>query len=156
MNMGTYIIMLLLVILSMLREREIRPVKLGVIPLLLLWGVSSSIQPGFLSSPLHLMICGVLLIIGLAFGFSIGKMLTIRIHPENGKITSRGSIGSVILIVTILALRVCTRVLLPGDNEIFTAITHSLLFIPLGTITGRNVMLYKHYIKLKNTKMSIE
>ncbi|MCP6680763.1 hypothetical protein NL443_01095 [Bacillus nakamurai] len=38
MNMSTYFIIFIVVILLMLREREIRPAKLIIIPLFMLWG----------------------------------------------------------------------------------------------------------------------
>lgn len=141
MNMSNYVIIFIVVILLMLREREIRPAKLIIIPRFMLWGVASSIQPSFFHSPLNIGVCLVLLAAGLAAGFGIGKLFTVRIHPENGKITSRGSIGSVILIIAVLGLRMA-------------ASTHSLFFIPLGTMAARNVMLYKHYLRLKNDQMT--
>lgn len=110
MAMSPYIfIVLILIILSMYRERTVKPGKLLIIPLLLLWGVSASFQPAYFHSVLHVAISGILLLIGLACGFGIGKMVNVRIHPETGKVTSRGSLGSVILILVILSLRMAAR-----------------------------------------------
>ncbi|MCY8512857.1 DUF1453 domain-containing protein [Bacillus atrophaeus] len=157
MAMSPYIfIVFILIILSMYRERTVKPGKLLIIPLLLLWGVSASFQPSYFHSVLHVAISGMLLLIGLACGFSIGKMVNVRIHPETGKVTSRGSLGSVILILVILSLRMAARIWLPESNEIFIAIIHSMFFIPLGTITARNIMLYKAYRRLTATKVSIQ
>ncbi|ARW08838.1 DUF1453 family protein [Bacillus atrophaeus] len=157
MAMSPYIfIVFILIILSMYRERTVKPGKLLIIPLLLLWGVSASFQPSYFHSILHVAISGMLLLIGLACGFSIGKMVNVRIHPATGKVTSRGSLGSVILILVILSLRMAARIWLPESNEIFIAIIHSMFFIPLGTITARNIMLYKAYRRLTATKVSIQ
>lgn len=76
--------------------------------------------------------------------------------PETGKVTSRGSLGSVILILVILSLRMAARTWLPESNEMFIAIIHSMFFIPLGTITARNIMLYKAYRRLTDGKVSIQ
>ncbi|XRL90240.1 DUF1453 domain-containing protein [Bacillus subtilis] len=154
MAMSPYIfIVLILIILSMYRERAVRPGKLLIIPLLLLWGVSASFQPAYFHSVLHVAISGILL---LACGFGIGKMVNVRIHPETGKVTSRGSLGSVILILVILSLRIAARTWLPESNEMFIAIIHSMFFVPLGTITARNIMLYKAYKQLTAGKVSIQ
>ncbi|WP_185184091.1 DUF1453 family protein [Bacillus subtilis] len=157
MAMSPYIfIVLILIILSMYRERTVKPGKLLIIPLLLLWGVSASFQPAYFHSVLHVAISGILLLIGLVCGFGIGKMVNVRIHPETGKVTSRGSLGSVILILVILSLRMAARTWLPDSNEMFIAIIHSMFFVPLGTITARNIMLYKAYRWLTAGKVSIQ
>ncbi|KXZ23330.1 hypothetical protein AXI59_09570 [Bacillus nakamurai] len=125
----------------MLREREIRPAKLIIIPLFMLWGGAASIQPSFFHSPLNIGVCLVLLAAGLQPD-SNRELVTVRINPENGNITSRGSIGSVILIIAVLGLRMAASTMLPGDNGLFTAITHSLFFIPLGTMAARNAVVF--------------
>ncbi|MCO4852570.1 DUF1453 domain-containing protein [Bacillus vallismortis] len=157
MAMSPYMLIgFIFIILSMYRERTVKPGKLLIIPLLLLWGVSASFQPVYFYSILHVVISGILLLVGLACGFGIGKMVTVRVHPETGKITSRGSLGSVILILVILSLRMAARTWLPESNEMFMAIIHSMFFIPLGTITARNIMLYKAYRRLIAGKVSIQ
>lgn len=157
MTMGPYILVVFaLIILNMYRERTVRPWKLLFFPILLLWGVSSSVQPGYFSSTQHIIISGILLIIGSGIGYAIGKMVTVRIDEESGNITSRGSLGSVILIIAVLLLRMSLRIWLPGDNEWFSTIVHSMLFVPLGTIAARNFMLFKEYSRLTKVKARIQ
>lgn len=156
MTMGPYILVVFaLMILNMYRERTVRPWKLLFFPILLFWGVSSSVQPGYFNSTLHIIISGILLVIGLGIGCAIGKMVTVRIDEESGNITSRGSLGSVILIIAVLLLRMALRTWLPEDNEWFSAIIHSMLFVPLGTIAARNFMLFKEYSRLTKVKAQI-
>lgn len=101
-------------------------------------------------------ISGILLIIGSGIGYAIGKMVTVRIDEESGNITSRGSLGSVILIIAVLLLRMSLRTWLPEDNESFSTIVHSMLFAPLGTIVARNFMLFKEYSRLTKAKARIQ
>ncbi len=78
MAMSPYIfIVLILIILSMYRERTVKPGKLLIIPLLLLWGVSASFQPAYFHSVLH-----------VAIRYFITDRAGLRVwHWEDGKCT---------------------------------------------------------------------
>lgn len=74
MAMSPYIfIVFILIILSMYRERTVKPGKLLIIPLLFLWGVSASFQSSYFHSVLHAAISGMLLLIGWPADLASGR-----------------------------------------------------------------------------------
>lgn len=158
MAMSPYIfIVLILIILSMYRERAVRPGKLLIIPASALMGRISIVSAGVFSFRIT---CGD------QRHFIIDRAGLRVWHWEDGKCTdSPGNRKGHFTRLTWECYPHSSDTFFAHgrenmvsfeSNEMFIAIIHSMFFVPLGTITARNIMLYKAYRRLTAGKVSIQ
>jgi hypothetical protein len=126
--MTSYLIVLVIIIVLMLREKEIRPSRMWVTPALFVWLTFSSITQSANLTPRSLLLYLICLFVGLGFGIWRGKLEKVRFHPVSGKLTSKSSIAGVVIFMGVMLLR-----LLAGywGKEHVLSISNALLFIPL-------------------------
>jgi membrane protein CcdC involved in cytochrome C biogenesis len=146
--MASYIIVFVLVIFMMLREREIQPKRLLITPLLVGYFMLQSLpQTGSwtLTGVLLDVLC---LAVGLAIGGWRGSIEQVRMNPISGKVTSKGSFASVILVIGVLLLRMAVSSL--GAHYAWVSLSNAMLFVVLGSICARSYVIYTKYRQVQS------
>ncbi|MFF2090588.1 hypothetical protein [Paenibacillus sp. NPDC058174] len=145
MNMTSYIIILIVVVILSLREREIRPSRLWIMPVIFTYLAFSNVTHLDLSfgSLLLYLLC---LVIGLALGAWRGMLQKVRVNPSTGKITSQGSIAGVAVFIAVLLVKVFAEYW--GAHHSFLSFSTALLFVPLGSVIARRYFIYQKYRQL--------
>ncbi|MGE7946423.1 hypothetical protein [Lysinibacillus sp. NPDC093688] len=143
--MGSYLVVFIVIVLIMLREKQVRPARLWVIPVLLM-GVMFSTISSIKLTPLSMMMYISCLIVGLGIGVWKGKLEKIRMNHTRGAVTTKSSIAGIILFFGILLVRI-----LVGHwsrEHAWISLTNALMFIPLGSICSRRYIIYLRYKQL--------
>ncbi|TVY03124.1 hypothetical protein [Cohnella terricola] len=140
--MTTYIIVVIVVVLLSLREKEIKPSRLWVTPILFSFLMLSRIDH-LDFKPISLLLYLVCLLLGLAIGVWRGKLQKVRMNPDTGKITSRGSILGIVVFLAVMLLRNLAAYW--GAHSAFLSLSTAVLFISLANIFARRYIIFKKY-----------
>ncbi|MCL1699103.1 CcdC protein domain-containing protein [Lysinibacillus sp. Bpr_S20] len=143
--MVSYLGVLIVIVLIMLREKQVRPARMWVIPVLLM-GVMVSTISSIKLTPLSIMMYISCLMVGLGIGVWKGKLEKIRMNHTRGIVTTQSSIAGIILFFGILLVRV-----LVGHwsrEHALISLTNALMFIPLGSICSRRYIIFLRYKQL--------
>lgn len=96
-KMIIYVLVIIIVALMGLREKkELKPSRMWIQPILFIYLTFSGIKFNLTVGSILLYV--VCLVLGLAIGFIRGKLQKIRINPDSGKITTKGSILWIIIV----------------------------------------------------------
>lgn len=145
MGMTSYLIIVAIVVLLSLREKEIRPSRLWITPALFVYLAFSSMKEIDLTG-VSLLLYLICLVVGLAVGAWRGKLEKVRINPLSGKATSQGSVAGVIIFLAVMLLRLLVGRW--GANHALISVSTALLFIPLGSVIARRYFIYLKYKQL--------
>ncbi|GIO31527.1 MULTISPECIES: CcdC protein domain-containing protein [Paenibacillus] len=140
-NSSNYIIIIVLVLLLSARKRTVKPVSMWIIPALWAFMVLPAIQwqsVGVLEAGMF----ALCVVVGLALGVIRGKLEKMRVR-EDGSIVTQGSMVSMLIFVAVLALRLFAEHW--GQTHSFVSFANALMFIPLGTICARRIVIYRRY-----------
>lgn len=137
--MLNYLIVVIVVMLLALREKEVKASRLWILPAVLAYSVLSGIGKSAIT-PVGILLCIVCLIVGLAAGAWRGKLMKVRIHPVTGKITSQGSLASIVIFIVIMLIRQLAGAW--GAHYSVLSLSTAILFIPLGNICASRYFLY--------------
>lgn len=144
--MSSYLVVLIVMILLMLREKKVRPARMWIIPILLIGITCTSILSSDKLSPRSYMLFFICLTIGIGIGIWRGKLEKIRVHHERGIVTTQSSIAGVIVFLGILMLRLLA--VKWGKEHAVISLTNALMFIPLGSVCARRFIIYRRYKQL--------
>ncbi|KOP80522.1 hypothetical protein AMS59_03840 [Lysinibacillus sp. FJAT-14745] len=144
--MGSYLGVLIVIILLMVREKQIRPTRMWITPMLLIWLACTSILNSDKITPISFILYFICLIIGIGIGIWRGKLEKIRVNHERGIVTSQSSVAGVIVFLGILLLRLLAAKW--GKEHAIIALTNALMFIPLGSVCARRYIIYRRYKQL--------
>ncbi|MEW4369615.1 hypothetical protein [Paenibacillus kandeliae] len=138
----------------MSKSKEVRPVSLLIVPVLLLLGLSSQILPLLDGG----MVLTLLLIVGAAVGVALGwyrsRWHTVHQDPESGKIVTSASIMSRITIIVLILLRIVVSYLigagylLPHHAALGNALTGALLLAAVTNIATTRIIIFIQYNQL--------
>jgi hypothetical protein len=131
----------------MLREKQIRPSRMWITPVLLILLTVSNILHSVNLTLLSFIMYFICLTIGLGLGVWRGKLEKIRVNSGTGMVTSQSSIVGIILFMGIILLRLIGSYW--GKEYGVIALTNALIFIPLGSICARRYIIYLRYKQLK-------
>ncbi|BBH19016.1 DUF1453 domain-containing protein [Paenibacillus baekrokdamisoli] len=149
-TLSVYLIVLVIVLLRMGREKEIQPSRMWITPLLFVWLAYSSLSQSSNLTAKNFLLYLVCLVIGVGIGVLRGKIDKVRINPANGKITSQSSIGGIILFMGVMLLRLLAEYW--GKEQALVSLSNALLFIPLGSISARRYVLYMRYQQMRGQR----
>ncbi|MGE7673607.1 hypothetical protein ACQKMV_08525 [Lysinibacillus sp. NPDC094403] len=144
--MSSYLGVFIVIILLMLREKQIRPTRMWITPILLIWLACTSVISSDKLTPISLILYFICLIIGIGIGKWRGKLEKIRVNHERGIVTSQSSAAGVIVFLGILLLRLLAANW--GKEHAVISLTNALIFIPLGSICARRYIIYMRYKQL--------
>ncbi|NUU64495.1 DUF1453 family protein [Paenibacillus agri] len=144
--MMNILITVVIILLISLKEKEIKTTRLWLLPAILAYVVFTSIAQTTLTvnSMLLYILC---LVIGCGIGACRAYLEQIIIHPESGKIMSKGSLASSILLIVVLLLRQLVSSL--DVHNTFHVLSSALLILPLGSIAARRYFLYSKVRRLQ-------
>ncbi|KOS63496.1 DUF1453 family protein [Lysinibacillus agricola] len=143
--MSSYLVVFIVIVLIMLREKQVRPARLWIIPVLLM-GVMFSTISSIKLTPLSIVMYISCLIVGLSIGVWKGKLEKIRMNHTRGIVTTQSSIAGIILFFGILLVRLFVG---HWSRELaLLSLTNALMFIPLGSICSRRYIIYLRYKQL--------
>ncbi|MFC9706791.1 hypothetical protein ACFTRD_01370 [Paenibacillus sp. NPDC056933] len=133
------VIIAVIVLLLSLREKEVKTSRLWILPAILAYWVLSSV----IKTPLtvgSILLYIVFLIIGCGIGAWRVHLEQLRIHPTTGKLVSKGSLASSLLLIVVMVLR---QLASQWDvHHAVVSLSSALLFLPLGSIAARRYFLY--------------
>ncbi|MFJ6207115.1 hypothetical protein [Lysinibacillus sp. NPDC092081] len=144
--MSSYLGVLIVIILLMVREKQIRPTRMWITPILLIWLACTSILTSDKITPISIILYFICLIIGIGIGIWRGKLEKIRVNHERGIVTSQSSVAGVIVFLGILFLRLLAANW--GKEHAVISLTNALMFIPLGSVCARRYIIYMRYKQL--------
>lgn len=143
--MISYLGVFIVIVLIMLREKQVRPARMWVIPVLLM-GIMFSTISSIKLTPLSIMMYISCLMVGLGIGVWKGKLEKIRMNHTRGIVTTQSSIAGIILFFGILLVRVLVGYW--SREHALISLTNALMFIPLGSICSRRYIIYLRYKQL--------
>lgn len=138
-NMSVYLIILIIILLRLVREREVRPSRLWLTPALFLFLVFEGISQVHLTV-MYIFVFLVCFILGAGLGMLRSKFEKVRIDPMSGKITSQSTKGGVLLFLIPIVLRLLAPYFEKEGTVIL--ISNALLMISVGSICARRYCLY--------------
>lgn len=145
--MFSYFIVLVIVVMRMMREREVRPSRMWITPaLFILLTLQSMVQSPNLT-PTSVLLDLLCLVVGLGIGLWRGKLEKVRLHPVSGKVTSQSSVVGIIIFMSVMLLRLLAGYL--GEQYSLISFSTALLFIPLGSICMRSYCVYLKFQQLQ-------
>ncbi|OPA73393.1 hypothetical protein BVG16_29115 [Paenibacillus selenitireducens] len=144
--MTSYVIIIAIILVLMLRERELKPSRMWITPVLFIWLACSSMSQSPDLSPSGLLFDTVGLIVGIIIGYWRGTLDQVRIHPVTGKVTAKSSVIGVIIFIGIMLLRYFVGYW--GAHHALISLSTAIMFIPLGSMCMRRYFLYRKYQKL--------
>ena len=116
----------LLFAISRLREREVRPSRMWLTPVLLLLLVLPTISPVFLTGPIAICMMVLGFLVGAGLGAYRASLMTFRLDGNSGKIMVKGSLIYVISWGAITVVKIVGEYLLTGgglvDLDLLTSI----------------------------------
>jgi len=137
--MMNIVIIAVIVLLLSLREKEVKTSRLWVLPAIIAYWVLSSV----VNTPLtmgNILLYIVFLLIGCGIGAWRVHLEQLRIHPATGKMMSKGSLASSVLLIAVMVLR---QLASQWDvHHTVVSLSNALLFLPLGSIAARRYFLY--------------
>jgi len=137
--MVNLVIIAAIVLLLSLREKEVKTSRLWILPAILAYWVLSSV----IKTPLtvgNILLYIVFLLIGCGIGAWRVHLEQLRIHPTTGKMMSKGSLASSLLLIVVMVLR---QLASQWDvHHAVVSLSSALLFLPLGSIAARRYFLY--------------
>ncbi|MFE4710170.1 hypothetical protein ACFRAM_04760 [Paenibacillus sp. NPDC056722] len=145
MSMTNYVIVVILVVILNLREKEIRPSRLWITPVLFAYLMLSNVTTIDLT-PGSLLIYLVCIVLGLALGAWRGKLQKVRVNPDTGKITSQGSVAGIVIFLAVMLIRHLAEYW--GAHHAVVAISTGLLFVSLANVFARRYFVYLKYKQL--------
>ncbi|MFF2018336.1 hypothetical protein [Paenibacillus sp. NPDC058177] len=145
MSMTNYVIVVILVVILNLREKEIRPSRLWITPVLFAYLMLSSVTTIDLT-PGSLLVYLICIVLGLALGAWRGKLQKVRVNPDTGKITSQGSIAGIVIFLAVMLIRHLTEYW--GAHHAVLSISTGLLFVSLANVFARRYFVYLKYKQL--------
>ncbi|WP_314586813.1 CcdC protein domain-containing protein [Paenibacillus terrigena] len=149
-TLSIYLIVLVIILLRMGKEKEIQPSRMWITPALFVWLAYSSISHSLNLTALSFLLYLVCLVVGLGIGAWRGSMDKVRLNPSTGKVTSQSSIGGIIIFMAVMLLRLLVGYW--GKEHALVSLSNALLFIPLGSICARRYVIYMKYQRLQGQR----
>ncbi|WP_426334194.1 hypothetical protein ACN9MH_05570 [Paenibacillus silvae] len=137
--MMNIVITALIILLLSMREKEVKLERMWLMPVIVAIAIFSSISQGPVTG-LTLLIYILFLVIGCAIGIWRASMERLRVDPATGKVMSKGSMGTALVLIIIMLLKHYVSTL--DVHHSVVSLSNALLFIPLGSIAARRVLVY--------------
>jgi hypothetical protein len=147
-NYASYIVIFILVLWLSAREKTVKPKTMWIMPVLWAYIILPAIQwqsVDFATIALFVL-C---LFIGLALGVIRGKLEKMRFR-QDGSISVQWSIISILIFVIVLAIRLAAEYW--GKTHALVSFANALLFMPLGSIISRRIIIYQRYLTMLNRR----
>ncbi|GGH26982.1 hypothetical protein [Paenibacillus segetis] len=144
-----YLMIMVISVLLLARERVVRPHTLWILPALLTCAIGSVITSTFtltIQNITTLLICGIA---GIAVGIWRGNLERVRIHPTSGKITVQTPLIGILLFLSLFAIRAVIGYW--GQSHNLVSLGNDMLLIPLVSACVRR---YYVYMKFKQFKVA--
>ncbi len=141
--MLNYIIIVIISVFMLARERTVRPNRMWILPAILILVIGAGIAQTFTMTSLNVVILIACTIIGIFVGIWRGKLERIRIHPTTRKITSQTPIEGVILFIFIILVRALIGYW--GAEQHLVSLGNDMLMIPLVSVCVRRYYVYLKY-----------
>ncbi|WP_193726514.1 CcdC protein domain-containing protein [Paenibacillus guangzhouensis] len=149
-TLSIYLIVVVVILLSIGKEKAIQPSRMWITPALFAWLVYSSLSQTTNLTPLSFVLYIICLAVGLGIGVWRGSLDKVRYNPSTGKITSQSSIGGVIVFLAVMLLRLAVGYW--GKEHALVSLSNALLFIPLGSVCARRYVIYMKYQRLQGQR----
>ncbi|MBW7458231.1 CcdC protein domain-containing protein [Paenibacillus sepulcri] len=138
-----YLIIIVIIILRLGREREVQPSRMWITPVLYAFVIASGMVQSFQPKASTFLLYLLCLIIGLALGIWRGRVEIVRVNPATGKITSQSTAAGIALFVGAMVLRLLVEYW--GKGHALVLLSNALLLIPLGSVCARRYIIYSRY-----------
>ncbi|OYY89769.1 MAG: hypothetical protein B7Y45_10905 [Sphingomonas sp. 28-66-16] len=126
------------------RPRPLKVERLWIFPALYLV-LASVMLVEFPPIGAQWLLCGVALVIGGALGWQRGRMMHIEVDPETHDLQQRASIGALVFIAGLVAVRFGARSLVGGGGPLHLntlVLTDVLIVMALGLFTTQRIEMY--------------
>jgi len=143
------VIIMMILLLRTGKEKEIRPIRLLIGPLILLGTLSYSITQHIQMTALSFLVITVFAIIGFAIGLWRGKLYKVTFDQHSGRITAASSLYGTLFFIGIILLRMAVGSIVKDGGHSLIIFANGLTFLPIGSMIGLRFILLKRYMDLK-------
>ncbi|WP_068614769.1 CcdC protein domain-containing protein [Paenibacillus tuaregi] len=150
MDSPVYLIVLVIILLRLGREREVRPANMWIVPALFTYMTIGTLAETHDFTAVHILMYLMGAAVGTGIGFLRGKLERFRVHPSTGNITTQSSIGSIVLFVGVILLRLLVKYM--GSADMLIPIGNALLLVSLASICTRRCYVYLRYRQLQGQR----
>ncbi|MEC0092307.1 hypothetical protein [Paenibacillus macquariensis] len=147
--MINYLMIMIISVFMLARERVIRPKTMWITPALLVFAIGMGIASTFTVTILNITILLICTIAGFILGIWRGKIEQVRIHPTHGKVTSKTPLFGIILFLVLILLRAVIGHW--GETHNLVSLGNDMLMIPLVSVCLRR---YYVYLKFKQFRVA--
>ncbi|MCM3290350.1 DUF1453 family protein [Paenibacillus sp. MER 180] len=144
---STFMIVLAIVLLRMGKEKELRPSRMWITPVLFIWVTFTTISQTANLTWMSFLLYAICLVLGIGLGMWRASLEKLRVHPVTGRITSQSSIAGVIIFMAAMLLRLAIGYW--GREHALVSLSNALVMIPLGSVCARRFFLFLRYRQLQ-------
>ncbi|PZT55327.1 DUF1453 family protein [Paenibacillus silvae] len=148
--MMNIVVTALIILLLSMREKEVKLERMWLMPVIVAIAIFSSISQGPVTG-LTLLLYTLFLVIGCAIGIWRAWMERLRVDPATGKVMSKGSMGTALVLIIIMLLKHYVSTL--DVHHSVVSLSNALLFIPLGSIAARRVLVYMRIRQMQGSNV---
>jgi len=143
------VIIIVILLLMSGREKEVRPIKLLIGPMILLGILSYSFTQHVQITAMSLLVMAVFAFAGFAIGLWRGKLYKVTFDQQSGRITAASSIYGTLLFIGILLIRMAIGSFVHEGGHSLIIFANALTLLPVGSMLGMRFVLLKKYMSLK-------
>ena len=131
-----------------LREKEVKPRKLIIVPVVMLLVTAGTIYQTMFSGIFGFILVLGGFLIGALVGYFMGRLFKMRVTDE-GAVMMKGSIITISVWLILIVVKIYSESVLGGGNTHINNITSMFLSMTMGTMIVRRLAIYKKYTEHK-------
>jgi membrane protein CcdC involved in cytochrome C biogenesis len=137
-------VMMFFILRKQLREKEVKPRKLIIVPVIMLLVTAGTIYQTMFSGIFGFMLVLGGFLIGALVGYFMGTLFKMRVTDE-GVVMMKGSIITISVWIILIVVKIYSESVLGGGNTHINNITSMFLAMTMGTMIVRRFVIYKKY-----------
>ncbi|MBR0614722.1 MAG: DUF1453 domain-containing protein [Bacillus sp. (in: Bacteria)] len=143
------VIIMIILLLRTGKEKEIRPIRLLIGPLILLGTLSYSFTQHIEITAMSLLAMIVFALAGFAIGLWRGKLYKVTYDQQSGRITAASSLYGTLFFIGIILIRMTVGSIVQDGGHSLIIFANGLTFLPIGSMIGLRFILLKRYMNIK-------
>ncbi|QRY39365.1 DUF1453 domain-containing protein [Bacillus sp. PDNC022] len=147
--MTIQIVIIIIMLLRTGKEKEIRPVRFLIGPLILLGFLSYSITQHIEITAISLLVMTLFALVGFAIGLWRGKLYKVTFDQHSGRIYAASSLYGTLFFIGIILIRMTVGSIVQDGGHSLIIFANGLTFLPIGSMIGLRFILLKRYMGIK-------
>ncbi|MEC0471703.1 DUF1453 domain-containing protein [Bacillus altitudinis] len=143
------VIIIVILLLRSGKEKEVRPIKLLIGPMILLAVLSYSFMQHVQITATGLLVMAVFVLVGFAIGLWRGTLYKVTFDRQSGRITAASSLYGTLFFIGVILIRMAVGSFVQDGGHSLMIFANGLTLLPVGSMIGLRFILFKKYLALK-------